>query len=216
MSGLRWLVLAPLPLIAFLAVPSPSAAQIAFDTPRLISPRGPGGLGVHWLRAETLPGDADAVLVTWAPSALPDGVRLRGGGGTGAGDDPAGFGGFDVQAPLLRGGEQLPLDLDWYTGLGAGVGNHVLLTLPLGLSAAISWSSGSVWLSPYVSAGLAADLRLGEFEGAEEFEVLPAADVGLDLALDAARRFVLRAAASIGDRQSTAIGLVVGGGARTR
>lgn len=37
--------------------PSEAMAQIAPDTPRLVSPHGSGGLGVHWVRAETLPGD---------------------------------------------------------------------------------------------------------------------------------------------------------------
>jgi hypothetical protein len=216
MPGRSWGVAVLVAVGLSVAAPAAAYGQIAFDTPRLISPRGPSGLGVYWLRAETLPGDGDGVLVTWAPSALPDGVRLRGGAGEGAGGDLAGFGGFDVQAPLLRGGADLPLDLDWYTGIGVGAGNYVLVSLPLGLSGAISWSAGSVWLSPYVAAGVAADLRLGEFERAEEFEVLPAADIGLDLALDAARRFVIRAAASIGDRQSTAVGVALGGGARTR
>jgi hypothetical protein len=71
-------------------------------------------------------------------------------------------------------------------------------------------------MGPYVSVGLAADLHLGDdFEG-DEFQVDPALDVGLDLALDDARHAVVRAAASLGDRQTLAVGLAIGGGARTR
>jgi hypothetical protein len=64
--------------------------------------------------------------------------------------------------------------------------------------------------------GIAADLHLGdEFEG-EEFEVDPALDIGVDLSLDDARHTVLRAAASLGDRQAISVGIAIGGGARTR
>lgn len=191
-------------------------AQLAPETPRMLPPDGPGGLGVHWLRGEVLPGDGDAVLVTWSPSFLPARLRLRGGGGAGVEGEAAGFGGFDVQAPLARGRRGQPLDLDWYSGLGVGVGQYALVTLPLGLSGGLQWSSGSVWLAPYVSAGVAADLRLGEYENAEEFEVHPAVDVGLDMALDPGRSVILRAATSLGDRQAIAVGLVVGGGRPTR
>lgn len=204
-------------LLAFGSIPlpaTPASAQLAPDTPRLVSPNGPGGLGVYWLRAATLPEDGDGILVTWAPAALPDGVRLRAGGGTGANGDMAGFGGIDAQTPLIRDATTLPVDLDWYTGIGFAAGSYLLVTVPAGISGSVSWSSGSIWMAPYVSAGLAADLRIGESAPGEEFEVHPAVDIGFDLSLDAARSFVLRAAASLGDRQTLAAGIVLGGGER--
>jgi hypothetical protein len=199
-----------------LCAAAPSSAQLAPDTPRLASPHGAGGIGIYWLRGETLPGDGDAVLMTFSPGSLPDGMRLRAGGGKGANGEVAGFGGVDMQTPLMRDLERLPVELDWYSGLGFAAGEYYLVTLPLGLSGGTSWSSGSVWVAPYVSAGLAADLRLGEAAPAREFEVHPAIDLGLDLALDASRWIVVRAAASLGDRQTLAAGVSVGGGARTR
>ncbi len=203
-------------VIALAVFPSSSASQLAPDTPRLISPSGPGGLGVHWLKPGAFAQDDDALLVTWAFPGLPPGVRLRGGAGEGTDGQTAGFAGLDVQSPLVRDDASLPFDLDWQAGVGVGFGENLLVTVPLGVSAGISWSSGAVWMAPYVSAGLAADLRLGEeFEG-EEFEVYPALDIGLDLSLDSGRRFILRAASSLGDRQAVAIGLVIGGGGRTR
>lgn len=193
-----------------LAAPTGAHAQISPDTPRLVSPHGSGGFGVHWVRAETLPGDDEAVLVTWAFPGLPAGVRLRGGAGTGAGGTTAGFGGVDVQAPVLRGRSDVPFDLDWQSGVGVSVGEYALVSIPVGLTGAVSWTSGSVWLSPYVSAGLAADLRLGDEAPSDEFGVVPALDIGLDLSLDAARRFVLRASVALGDRQALSVGLAVG------
>ncbi len=203
-------------LTLFCAFPVGASAQLAPDSPRLISPNGPGGLGIHFVQADVIPGDDQAVLATWAPPGLPRSLRLRGGFGTGAGDKNAAFGGIDVQAPLTRGREGMPIDLDWQAGAGVGVGDYVLITVPVGLTAGVVWSSGSVWMAPYISAGLAADLRLGDdFEG-DEFEVDPALDIGLDLSLDRGRNLVIRGAASLGDRQTLAIGLVLGGGSRTR
>jgi hypothetical protein len=179
-----------------------------------MSPNGPGGLGVLWLQPDALPGDERAILATWTPPGSP-GFRLRGGIGIGAEDNEAFMAAVDLQTSIARRGT-LPFDLDWQGGLGVGFGNHVLFTLPVGVTAGTSWSSGSVWMAPYVSVGLAADLHLGDdFEG-DEFGVEPALDVGLDLALDDARHAVVRAAASLGDRQTLAVGLAIGGGGRTR
>jgi hypothetical protein len=198
---------ATLGALALLALPA--SAQLAWDTPRLLGPNVPDGFGVHWLRAGALPGDGDALLVTWAPPGLPAGMSLRGGGGRGAGGDVAGFGGVDVSAPLTERRPGLPVDLSWNAGAGLGVGQWVLFSVPVGLSAGRAWSSGAVWIAPYVSAGLALDLRVGDEAPDKEFEVQPAADVGVDLSLDRARRVTLRAAASLGDRQAVAVGVLV-------
>ena len=198
--------------VALAVTPSEAQAQIAAETPRLVSPHGSGGLGVHWLRAETLPGDDEAVLVTWALPGLPEGVRLRGGFGTGAGEQHAGFGGIDVQAPLMRGPSDVPFDLDWQGGVGVSGGEYVLVTVPVGLSGSVSWTSGSIWFAPYLTAGLAADLRLGEEAPEDEFDVAPALDVGVDVSFDSGRHVILRAAAAVGDRQALSVGLALGGG----
>jgi hypothetical protein len=201
-------------VVALLLLPGAIAAQIAPDTPRMMSPNGPGGFGVAYVRAGVLPGDEEAVLVTWT---LPgsSSLRVRGGLGYGNETEEAGFVGFDLQAPIARRG-QIPFDLDWQGGAGVGFGGHLLVTVPVGITAGRSWSSGSVWMAPYASVGIAADLHLGdEFEG-EQFQVHPALDVGLDLALDQARHTVVRVAASLGDRQALSVGLAIGGGARTR
>ncbi len=207
-----------LTLVAMLLSSAPvgASAQLAPDTPRLVSPHGPGGLGVYYLQADVLPGDDVGVLATWAMPGLPPSLRLRGGVGTGAADKQAVFGGIDVQTPLTRAREGLPLDLHWQAGAGVGVGDFVMVTIPVGITAGVSWSSGSVWMAPYVSAGVAGDLRFGgDFEG-EEFEVDPALDIGFDLAFDSGRNLVLRAAAALGDRQGIAVGVAVGGGVRSR
>jgi hypothetical protein len=109
----------------------------------------------------------------------------------------------------VSSGPGQPFDLAWTTGAGLGAGENVLITLPMGVSGGRSWSSGSVWLAPYVSVGVALDVWLGDVEGQDEFVASPSLDLGLDLALDAGRRVVLRAATSLGDRQAIAVGAMV-------
>ena len=147
---------------------------------------------------------------------------LRGGAGIERDGDPDGgdlisaFGGVDMRAPVARHTAEQPLDIEWHAGIGAGAGpqgdQYLLVTLPMGISAGRSWTSGSIWLAPYVSLGVALDLNIGDHAPDEEFTVTPAADIGFDLALDPARRFIIRVATSLGDRQALVVGLNLGGG----
>ncbi|KPJ83355.1 MAG: hypothetical protein AMS19_04760 [Gemmatimonas sp. SG8_23] len=195
-----------------LSAPAPVTAQLVWDTPRLIGPESPRGLGVYWMRAGALPEDGDAVFGTWTLPGFDGALAIRGGGGRGAGGEVAGFGGLDARAPLARHTEGQPLDLEWTGGLGVGVGEYVLVSVPVGVSAGRSWSSGSVWLAPYVYLGLALDYRAGDAAPDDEFDVQGSAGIGLDLALDRARRFVIRASAALADRQAVAVGLAIAGG----
>ena len=121
-----------------------------------------------------------------------------------------------MRAPVARHTAEQPLDIEWHAGIGAGAGpqddQYLLVTLPMGISAGRSWTSGSIWLAPYVSLGVALDLNIGDDAPDEEFTVTPAADIGFDLALDPARRFIIRVATSLGDRQALVVGLNLGGG----
>jgi len=198
----------------------PAAGQVAWDTPRLLGPESPAGFGVYWLRTSTGT-ETDAAMATWALPGSGGNIILRGGAGIDRGGEPGGgdllsaFGGIDLRAPIARHTPQQPLDIEWYSGLGAGAGpeseQYVLVTVPMGISVGRSWTSGSVWLAPYLALGLALDLSLGDAAPGDEFDVTPAADVGLDLALDPARRFIVRVGASLGDRQAVAVGLDLGG-----
>lgn len=187
-------------------------AQVAFDTPRLVSPFGSGGFGIHWIRAGTLPGDGDAILGTWAMPGLPIGARLRGGVGRGAAGVDATFGGIDVQGRILRGVGDVGFDLDWQGGLGMSAGDWTLLSLPIGLTGGVAWRSRSLSAAPYLTAGLVADFRIGDDAPARTVELSPTLDLGLDLAFDVERNVVIRAALALGDRQAIAVGLAVGMG----
>jgi len=189
------------------------SGQIAWDTPRMIGPESPSGLGFYWMRGETLPGDDDAVFATMSLPGTGGSVSLRGGVGYGVAGEEAAFGGVDLRAPVARHTETQPLDIEWSGGAGLGVGEYWLFTVPVALSAGRSWSSGAVWFAPYLSLGAAFDYRYGDsdFVPDEEFEISATAGAGADISFDPARRFVIRASASLGDRQAIAVGLSIGG-----
>jgi hypothetical protein len=209
-----WSLACPGLIAATLTLPLAAVAQVPWETPRLMGPDSPQGFGLLWTRFGTLPGDGDGLMAVWRTAGLPAGVSLRVGGAEGAGGRTAVFAGVDVRSPLARHGTDQPLDLAWTAGAGLGAGDYALLTVPVGISAGRSWSSGAIWLAPYVGVGLAMDLALGSDAPADEFEVSPAIDLGMDLALDRRRTVVLRVAAALGDRHAIAVGVSAGAGAR--
>jgi hypothetical protein len=207
-------VLRTIPGLALvLLLASRAAAQIAWDTPRLVGPESPTGIGLHWMRAESLPGDHNAVFGSFSLPRAGGAVTVRGGIGTGVAAENAAFGGIDLRAAIARHTDAQPLDLEWSGGAGIGVGEYLLASVPVAVSAGRSWASSTVWFAPYVSLGATVDWRHGDsdFVPDDEFEVQATAGIGVDMSLDAARRFVLRVAAALGERQAVAVGLVIGG-----
>jgi hypothetical protein len=196
------------------AVAGPVHAQIAWDAPRLTGPESPAGIGVYWTRAEVLPGDDDAVFGTLSLPGSGGAITLRGGLGTGVAEENAFFGGVDLRAPIATHSTTQPFDVAWSGGAGLGFGEYFLISVPFAVSVGRSWSSSAVWFAPYLSAGAALDYRLGDSDEVpdEEFEIQATAGLGADIAFDPGRRFVVRAAAAIGERQAVAVGFVVAGG----
>ena len=191
----------------------PASAQMAWDTPRMIGPESPSGLGFYWMRSGALPSDSDGLFASWGLPGTDGAVSLRGGVGKGVADENAAYGGLDLRAPIVRHSDTQPLDLEWTGGAGVGVGEYVLVSVPVAVSAGRSWTSGSVWFAPYLSVGAALDYRIGDSDLVpdEEFEVQATAGVGADIAFDPSRRFVLQLAMSLGDRQAVAVGFTLGG-----
>jgi hypothetical protein len=216
MSELRRLTSASVVLLgvalATLGAPRSAHGQLASDAPRMLGPHSASGFGLYWLRAGTLPGDGNAALITWAPPGLQGALTLRAGGGDGVGESAAGFGGVDLRVPMARRELGAPLDVSWTAGVGASVGEYLMATLPMGISLGREWSSGSVFFAPYLSGGLAFDMRVFEEAPEPEFVVQPAAEVGVDLSLDPSRRVTLRAGASLWKREAVAIGAIVRAG----
>lgn len=200
-------IIAALLAAAVLGPAAPATGQILPDSPRLTGVLEEPSFGVYYLRPSALAGDDVGVLATWKPSSLPAPVRLRFGGGIGAGDTEAGFAGVDVRIPLkpARGSVRLA----WTAGIAGSYGEWGIVSLPVGLVAGVVWAEGAVTLSPWAGVGVGFDYQFGDAAPNEEFEVRPAADVGLDLSLDQARRVTLRIGLSLGDRNAVAAGIAV-------
>lgn len=185
--------------------------QLAWDAPMLIGPAAPAGLGIFLM--EPWPGNNIAVLGTYRIAPVPVGLGFRAGLGEGPRDRLALFGGVDVSGFLLRASDDLPLDVLWFTGAGLGVGDHLLLSFPLGLSVGANLNADGVTFGPYAAPRVVLDACIGQdrepppqaCRANENLDLDLAVDVGLDLAFDP--RWMIRFAASLGDRRALLIGI---------
>ena len=194
--------------LLIVAAASPVAAQVLPDSPRLTGVLEEPSFGAYFFQPSALRGDGRGGLVTWAPAALPASARLRFGAveQDDADGGVSGFGGIDVRIPL-RPDEPSRVQLAWTTGIGGSYGEWGVLSLPIGVVAGAVWSEGAVTLAPWVGLGAGFDFQFGDEAPGNDFEVRPAADVGLDLAFDRDRSVLLRVGLSLGDRSALAAGL---------
>ena len=185
-------------LSAILSVPA--SAQIAWDSPALISPSVPAGVSVFLM--DPAGGDLGG-LVTYRHAAGPVGLGYRLGIAEEAGPngDLAVAGGFDVSGFLSRAVEGSEVDLMWWSGGGLGIGSETLVTIPLGLI--VGRTGGTdVTLSPYGGGHLNLDIWSGP---GDSLDLSGAVDLGIDLGFQSG--WLVRFGVSIGDREALAIGL---------
>jgi len=191
--------------LAAVAAP-PLSGQIAWDSPPLIGPASP--LGFAAFLTSLSPGDGIGGLATWRheTGSLELGYRVA--VVEGADSDFALGGGVDISGVLSAGIEEADIQVLWWSGLGAGVGEDVLVSIPVGLVAGWTGSGDDVVFSPYVGGHVALDFT--NIEGDEiSFDAL--LDLGLDLFLVSG--WVIRFGASLGGREALALGLRLPGGA---
>jgi hypothetical protein len=199
-------------LILALGGAVPVGAQIAWESPMLIGPGAPAGLGFYLM--EPWPGDDIAVLGTYRTAPVPVGLGFRLGLGDGWRDELAVFGGVDVAGSLLAATDEVPLDVVWFAGAGAGIGEDALISFPLGLSIGAVLQSEGVRFAPYAAPRIVLDAFIcdddpGErdfCDGDDDLELDLAADLGLDLSFT--ESWMIRFAATLGDREALAIGIV--------
>jgi hypothetical protein len=199
-------------VILALAGSESAAAQIAWESPMLIGPEAPAGLGIYVM--EPWPGDEFAVLGTYRTAPVPIGLGFRLGIGEGWRDELAVFGGVDVAGSLLSATNDTPIDVVWFAGAGMGIGEDAIVSFPLGLSVGAVLQSEGVRFAPYLAPRIVLDAficddddeRRDFCEGDDNLELDLAADVGLDLSFQPA--WMIRFAATLGDREALAIGLV--------
>jgi hypothetical protein len=91
--------------------------------------------------------------------------------------------------------------------VGAAYGDYLQIGVPLGFAAGRAVGSETIWFNPYLSTRAVFEGRFGDEAPEEDFGLGLAIDVGADVSFDRGRDFVLRIAASLGDRHALIAGL---------
>jgi len=186
-----------------LALATPASAQIAWDSPPFITPVSPAGISLFFLSAG---GDRLGALATIRHEAGPVGLGYR--FAVTEEREPGDVvlaGGVDVSGFLARGIENADIDVVWWSGLGVGVGNETLVSVPLGLI--VGWSGAAdngVIFSPYAGGHVALDVISGE---GDNMNFNGAIDLGADIVLNSG--WMIRFGATFGDRQAIALGFKI-------
>lgn len=194
-SRIAWALLM-IPLLS----PTAVKAQVAWEAPPLIAPGAPSGLSV--LLWDAYPGDDLGVMALWRSAAVPSGLGIRGGLAEQPGGDLAGMFGLDVSGSLGSLDEAGNAGVVWWAGAGLGIGDEVLVSLPVGITVGWRVSEDAVTFSPYVGGHVALDILTGPDD---DLDLEGAVDLGVDLAFNSG--FAVRFGASVGGREALAVGL---------
>jgi hypothetical protein len=199
------------------ALPSPAAAQVPWDSPLLIGPGSPGGVSLFLVD----PGQGLGFMGQWRGKGSSRRMGFRAGLAEDHGDDLVAFGGVDFTGPILHASDEFPLDMIWVTGAGLGVGDHSVLSIPIGVALGIEVTENDVWFHPYFAPRLIFDAFLGDDDphrhGEDDLHRHNDSDLELGFALDFGADFAfagdwaLRIGASVGDRDGLAIGFSLPG-----
>ncbi len=193
-----------------LVLPLTANAQVPWESPSLLRPGAPAGVSLMFIDYELDPHSGLGGVLAWRSAEAPHGFGFRVSAARGLGDQPNYAVGMDRSGSLLRGRTEFPLDLIWVAGAGASYGEHLQFALPVGVAVGRSVSANAVTFNPYTSARAVLEARLGDAASNAQRSLGLAIDVGADLTLGRTRRFMLRAAASLGDRPAAAVGLHLG------
>jgi len=201
-------------LLTLVAGISPAGAQVAWESPFLVVPGDRGGLGIYLLEPD--PGDELGAVVTWGSRSSPGPFDLgfRAGIAEGYDDDVAVSGGVDASDYLLRTSDEVPVDLIWAVGAGLSIGDHVMVGFPGTLVVGRSFEAEGIRITPFAGLRVSLDAHLGRDRPGprddDDVDLNVSADLGFDLAFSP--RWVVRFAASVGDRDALAVGLRIPAG----
>lgn len=188
----------------FALAPGRAHAQLAWDAPPLISHMAPAGVSLFLV--DPAGGDLGGLL-TFRHEAGPVGLGYRVAvAEENVTNDVAVSGGVDVSGFLAQGLEGSEVDVLWWSGLGAGVGEELLVSIPLGILFSWSGGEGDAVLVPYGGAHAVLDFISGP---GDDIDLSAAVDLGVDVILPSG--WVVRFGGSFGDREAIAIGVKVGG-----
>jgi len=186
--------------VALCWVPTDASGQFAWDGPSLVGPHAPGGLSV--LMVANDPGGALGAMAQWRRDRASLGWGYRGGIVESDHDDLAVFGGVDVSGVLAHSVEDADIQVLWWSGVGAGLGNRLALSVPLGLVAGWRGMGDGTAFAPYAGFHVALDLATGERDNVSLDASL---DLGLDLTLTTG--WVVRFGASLFGRDAVGVGI---------
>jgi hypothetical protein len=179
---------------------APAQAQVAWDAPLMLSPSTPPGWGIYLI--DPAPGGGIGVVSSWRGEG-PLGYRV--GLAEDSREDLSVFGGIDISGAILRGSDDLPIDIDWVGGAGFGVGEAVLLSFPVGVAIGKEMVGEGIWFNPYVSPRVILDAYLGDDDGDEDIALNFAVDLGFDVAFESG--WAVRFAGTVGDREAIGVGV---------
>jgi hypothetical protein len=188
-------------------LPGRVSAQTAWDSPLLLPPRPPDGLGLY---LTDMHGGGIGFMGTWHSPVWNYGVRLGIADGRGD-DDVAIFGGVDYSGPVNRATEEFPVDIDWVFGAGLGINDGVRISLPVGLTAGHVFRGEGAVFTPYVTPRVVLDAFFGGDRERSDMALVAAVDLGLDLQLATTGAFsgtTIRFGATLGRRNAIALGVV--------
>lgn len=196
-------------IFSVLLVPVSASAQVAWDSPLLLPPHPPAGLGIYLTDMHRA---GLGVMGTWRAPTWNYGLRAGIADGTGD-DDLAVFGGVDYVGSLYRATSEFPIDIDWVTGAGIGIGNGARVSFPLGISVGHSLQAESARFTPYLTPRVVLDALFGgSRESGDDVRLGLAADIGFDMRITAGGgpllNSTIRFGATVGDRSAIALGLV--------
>lgn len=207
---MRARVIGVLLVVAGLGIPVRATSQVAWDSPLLLAPGSPAGLQVFLIDADA--SDGVGALVHYRRGRAPSGLGFRVGVTEEIRGEAVVFGGVDFSGPLTTADEAFPLDVLWVGGLGASVGEDVLVSVPVGVSLGRLIQSPDVRILPYGGPRVVLDGYLGDEPNREEVGIDVVVDAGVDLAFDTG--WAVRFGLTVGDRQAVAIGASFGSGLR--
>lgn len=194
--------IAMLAVLGALLLAGEARAQVVWDSPILQPPRPVVGTGLYLMDAH---GAGLGILGTWRGAPTGMGARLGLADGS---DGIAVLGGIDMVAPLATVSADFPLDISWFTGIGAGYNQWFVLSAPLGLTIGRTFGAPDVRFTPYLAPALVVDAHLGRDapDDSNELRLGLAVDLGIDVGFQPG--WIVRFGAGLGDRGGLAIGIV--------
>jgi hypothetical protein len=188
-------------------LPGRASAQAAWDSPLLLPPQPPDGLGLY---LTDMHAGGIGFMGTWRPPVWNYGLRVGIADGS-RNEDLTIFGGVDYSGPVNRATTEFPVDIDWVFGAGAGIGDGVRISLPLGLTAGHVFRGEGAVFTPYATPRVVLDAFFGGDRESSDLALVLAVDLGLDLQLattGALSGATIRFGATLGRRNAIALGVV--------